>query len=137
MSLLKDISIETIIKLPESSTAKDMMNDVELIELAIGRVKESEEDFQKFRNLAEKWKYETLITSAANEIESNPSYLDIINMGEKVLTYIFQDLKSDHSFWFGALEEITGCNPVKNSHIGFIDLMVNDWLKWGEEHGYV
>lgn len=137
MSLLKDISVETIIKMPESVTANEMINEVELIELVIERVKESEEDFQKFFHLAEKWKEETLITSAVNEIESNPSYLEIINMGEKVLPYIFQDLKSDHAFWFGALEEITGCSPVKSPHIGFIDLMVDDWLIWGEEHGYV
>lgn len=137
MSLLKDISIETIIKMPESATAEDMVGEVELIEFVIERVKDEEEDLQKFHNLAEKWKEETFITSSVNEIESNPSYLEIIKMGRKVLPYIFQDLKSDHAFWFRALEEITGCNPIKYTHRGYVDLMAEDWLKWGEEHGYV
>lgn len=137
MSLLKDISIENIIKMPESATEEDMVREVELIEFVIKRVKDEEEDFIKFYNLAEKWKEETLITSSVNEIESNPSYLDIIKMGKKVLPYIFQDLKSDHAFWFHALEEITGCNPIEYNHRGYIDLMAEDWLKWGEAHGYI
>lgn len=91
----------------------------------------------KFHNLAKKWKEETLLTSSVNEIESNQSYLEIIDMGKKVLPLIFQDLKSDHAFWFHALEEITGCNPIKYAHRGYVDLMAEDWLKWGEEHGYV
>ncbi len=64
---------------------------------------DAEEDFLKFRNLSDKWKEETLLTSSVNEIESNPSYLEIIKMGKKVLPYIFQDLKSDPTFWFSSL----------------------------------
>ncbi len=96
-----------------------------------------DEDFLKFYNLAKKWKEETLIASSVNVIESNPSYLEIIKMERKVLSHIFHDLKSDHAFWFHALEEITGCNPIKYAHRGYVDLMAEDWLKWGEEHKYV
>jgi hypothetical protein len=53
MSLLKDISVEIIIKMSENVTANEMINEVELIELVIERVKESEEDFQKFFHLAD------------------------------------------------------------------------------------
>lgn len=137
MSLLKDISIGNIMKMPESATAKDMIYEVDLIEYVIEITKKEEEYLIKFSNLAEKWKEETFITSSVNVIESNPSYLEIIKMGRKVLPYIFQDLKSDHAFWFHALEEITGCNPIKYAHRGYVDLMAEDWLKWGEEHGYV
>ena len=137
MSLLKDISIENIIKMPENAMAIDMIHEVELIEYVIERIKASEEEYNKFCNLAEKWKEETLFTSSISEIESNPSYLEIINMGKSVLSYIFQDLKSGYAFWFGALENITGCNPVKPSHRGFVELMTEDWLKWGEGHGYI
>jgi hypothetical protein len=68
---------------------------------------------------------------------SNPSYLEIIKMGKNVLPYIFQDLKSEPAFWFSALQDMTGCDPVKHSHRGIIKLMKEDWLKWGKEHGYV
>jgi len=39
MSSLKDISIESIIKMPESATADDIIHEVELIEYIIERVK--------------------------------------------------------------------------------------------------
>ena len=99
-------------------------------------LKVSEEDFLKFHNLAEKWKEETLMTSSMNEIESNQSYLEIIDMGKEALPFIFQDLKSEPTLWFSALEKITGHNPIERSHRGIIKLMIEDWLKWGEEHGY-
>ena len=95
------------------------------------------EDILKFHDLAKKWKEETFIISSINVIESNPSYLEIIDMGEKVLPLIFQDLKTECGFWFSALEEMTGCNPIEESHRGFIKLMKEDWLKWGKEHRYV
>jgi len=137
MSLLKDISIDSIMKMPDSATTDDMTNEVELIEYVIERVKDDEEDFNKFRNLAKKWKEETLIMSSVSKIVSNQSYLEIIKMGKKVLPYIFQDLKSTHVFWFSALEKITGCDPIPQSHWGIAKLMSEDWLKWGEKHGYV
>lgn len=137
MSLLKDISIENIIKMPESATENDITREVALIEFVIERVREGDEDFNRFRYLADKWKEETFVTSSLNIIESNPSYLEIIGMGRKVLPFIFEDLMSKPSFWFSALEKITGCDPIKPSHIGYIKLMTEDWLKWGEEHGYI
>lgn len=107
------------------------------LEDVLDELKVSEEDFLKFHNLAEKWKEETLITSSVNEIQSNRSYLEIINMGKKVLPFIFQDLKSEPAFWFHTLEEITGYNPIEESHRGITKLMTEDWLKWGNEHGYL
>ncbi len=120
MSLIKDLNIETIRKLPESATAKDIINEIELIE-----------DFRKFHNLTDILKEETLLTSSVHEIESKRSYLEIIGMGKKVLPYIFQDLKSEPAaIWFPALETITGYNPIKKDHRGIIKLMAEDWLRW-------
>lgn len=95
------------------------------------------EDFIKFHKLAKIWKEETLLTSSVYEIESNKSYLEIIDMGKKALPLIFQDLKYEHMFWFSALEGITGFDPIERSHRGIVKLMTEDWLKWGEEHGYI
>lgn len=134
MSLLKDISIESIRGLPESATGKNAISEIFLIEKTL---EENEENFHKFQKLANKWKEETLLLSSTEEIESNPSYLEIICMGKSILPYIFQDLKSEPNFWFYALEKITGVNPIRPSHRGIIDLMTEDWLKWGEENGYI
>lgn len=135
MSLLKDIIIETVRRMPENSTYEDITYEI----LDIGSIFKdfSEEDFLKFHNLTKKWKEETLLTSSVNKIESNPSYLEIIGMGKKVLPYIFQDLKYESAFWFSALEKITVCNPIEPHHRGIVKLMTEDWLKWGKEHGYI
>lgn len=139
----------TNLDIPEEEISEDERKEIRMIIEEMKRGKEhrledvldelnvSEEDFQKFQNLAERWKGETFITSAYSEIVSNLSYLEIIKMGKKVLPYIFQDLKSESAFWFSALQDMTGCDPVKPSHSGIIKLMKEDWLKWGEEHGYM
>jgi hypothetical protein len=57
-------------------------------------------------------------------------------MGKSVLPFIFQELKYEPTFWFSALEKITGRNPIERSHRGNIKFMIEDWLKWGEKHGY-
>lgn len=94
-------------------------------------------DLHKFHNLAETWKEETQLSSSISEIERNRSYLEIISMGEKVLVYIFQDLKHKPAHWFPALRAITRINPIKPLHRGNIRLMTEDWLKWGEENDYI
>lgn len=137
MSIVKDIIMETVRRMPENITFEDAAYQILDIGSTFKDLKVPEEDFLKFHNLAEIWKEETLLTSSINEIESNKSYLEIIGMGEKALPLIFQDLKSEPSFWFSALEKITGYNPIDQSHRGIIKLMTEDWLKWGEEHGYV
>lgn len=84
-----------------------------------------------------RWKKDTQLSSSISEIILNQSYLEIIGMGKKVLPYIFQDLEHNDAHWFSALRDITGCSPVKQSHRGNIKLMKEDWLKWGEENGYI
>ncbi len=96
----------------------------------------TEEDLRKFRNLTRRWKEETFLKSSIDEIESNESYLQIINMGKRVLPFIFKDLKSEPKLWFSALEKITGCDPIEHSHKGFVKLMIEDWLRWGDVHGF-
>lgn len=137
MSIVKDVIIETVRRMPENVTYEHAAYEILDIGSVFEDLKVSEEDFIRFHNLTEKWKEETLLTSSVNEIESNKSYLEIIDMGEKALPLIFQDLKSEPKFWFSALEKITGYNPVDKSHRGIIKFMTEDWLKWGEEHGYI
>ncbi len=92
----------------------------------------------RFHTLANKWKEDTMFSSSIDQIESNHSYREIIKMGEIVLPMILADLKSeDASLWFGALEAISGENPVPQNHRGFIAKMTNDWLSWGRTKGLV
>ena len=92
----------------------------------------------RFHTLANKWKEDTMFSSSIDQIESNQSYLEIIKLGQMVLPMILADLKSDDaSLWFGALEAISGENPVPQNHRGFITDMTNDWLSWGRTKGLV
>jgi hypothetical protein len=74
-------------------------------------------------------------------LSSNPtayincdSYRAIIAMGPEVLPFIFKEMKSKVEFWFSALREITGENPVSPDRAGDIYAMNRDWLKWWHEH---
>lgn len=94
-------------------------------------------DLHKFCNLAITWKEETKLSSSIRDIALNQSYLEIIGMGKKALPFIFEDLQIKPTHWFAALRAITGFSPIKRAHRGNIRLMSEDWLKWGEENGYI
>lgn len=136
MSLLKDISIETISKMPESVTAKDMIYEIVFIDKALEKLKD-EENFLKFHNLAKIWKEETKFSSFTNNITQHPAYLEIIGMGKEAIPYILRDLSVEPSHWFVALRTITGISPIKPSHRGNINKMSEDWITWGKENGYI
>ncbi|MGD0288504.1 MAG: hypothetical protein ABSC63_02455 [Candidatus Binataceae bacterium] len=88
-----------------------------------------------FRVLSNKWRNETATSSSKSQILSNPSYLSIIEMGEPVLPFIFEEMADTPDFWFRALQQITTVNPVlPNSSFS---QAVSAWLDWGRKHGYV
>jgi hypothetical protein len=88
----------------------------------------------KFSALERDWKESTQFLSSVSAISMHPSYQRIIGMGEKVLPLIFSSMKQEPDHWFWALHEITGENPVKYEHRGYINEMTNDWLEWGRQH---
>ncbi len=87
----------------------------------------------KFQFLAEKWKDQTRFFSLTRQIAKSDSYQAIIAMGKPVLPLILADLQREPNHWFFALQTISEENPVKESHLGNIKLMTNDWLKWGKK----
>lgn len=133
MSLLKDVSIDIIGKMSKDSTAKDMIYEIIFIDLALEKIK----DFRKFHNLAKVWKEETKLSSFPITITQNPSYLEIIGMGEKAIPFILRDLTTKPNHWFVALRAITGISPIEPSHKGDIIKMSEDWISWGKENGYI
>lgn len=135
-SLFKDVTLETIRRIPEDATAEDMIYEIYYVDRHLEDVKEKE-NFHRFINLAGKWKEETKLSSFTGDIVQHPAYLEIIGMGEKVIPYILRDLASKPSHWFIALRSITGISPIKTSHKGDITKMSEDWVAWGKEHGYI
>ena len=71
--------------------------------------------------------------SVLEKIYSHPSYIKIIEYGEKSIPLLLNRI-GESMFWFEALRRITGDEPDKES-IKSIDIM-NSWKKWGIENGY-
>ena len=74
--------------------------------------------------------------SSVHEIEEHPCYRLVVSMGEIVLPLILEQIKNEPDiWWFSALREITGKNPIKSQHEGVIEEMAHDWLEWAKREG--
>lgn len=85
---------------------------------------------KRFLKLRDIWKDESKFYSDPNAISSNRHYQKIIEMGYEVLPFIIEDLRVTYSFWFAALEKITGINPIRRENLGNIKAMTQDWSNW-------
>ncbi len=92
---------------------------------------------QKFDTLSSTWRYENGVVSSVSEMALDPSYQEIIGMGEVAIPMILEELRESPNHWFAALTAISGQSPVKYDHRGNINEMIKDWLKWGKEEGYI
>lgn len=93
----------------------------------------------RFKSLALTCENESEFSSNSAVVHLS-SYRKIISMGGMVVPLILKELqkpKSSPYYWFAALSEITGENPVPPEHVGRLRLMDEDWLKWGHEKGLI
>lgn len=88
----------------------------------------------QFQELARRWERETAFVSDPAEMYTHPAYQRIIQMGNRALPLIFEQLERRPNHWFWALQEITGANPVEEEHRGRLHEMANDWLEWWRQH---
>lgn len=91
---------------------------------------------QVFNSFADKWKRETSHISSTTTLVAHPSYQSIIAMGRGVLPILFRELQQRPDYWFIALREITGENPIKPEDAGNLEKMSESWLNWAKEKGY-
>lgn len=92
----------------------------------------------KFNRFADAWRKErNSLSSRPEELAMCMSYQKIIGMGQEVVPFILQELRRKPDQWFWALHAITDANPVSRQHQGRFTEMVNAWLKWGEDHGFI
>jgi hypothetical protein len=90
-----------------------------------------------FEKLATQWKNETKFLSSITDKALHPSYQRIIGLGPDAIPIILMELRTKGGHWFWALESITGVNPVLPEHYGDVKNMVQDWLAWGQNKGYL
>jgi hypothetical protein len=92
---------------------------------------------REFRALADQWHEETGLFSSVPQIAMHPAYQRIIGMGRPAIPLILEEMRRQPGQWFWALRAITGELPVPDDHRGRVQLMVQDWLEWGKQKGYI
>lgn len=90
-----------------------------------------------FKALSSWWRRDTRGVSSPSEIVGHEAYRTIINYGDEMLPYIFEDLASNGGAWYFALRQITHSDPVPKVHYGRESLMRADWLRWAKEQRYL
>ena len=102
----------------------------------IGSVFSARDDDIVFAHLVNQWHEERGATSSVSEMVECPSYLKIIEMGQKALPLIVAQIRreaDDPDHWFAALEAITGDDPVPEAAYGDTVKMAEAWLTWAKE----
>jgi hypothetical protein len=93
-------------------------------------------DWLEFQQLKKQWLNErNPITSSVDVLTRSKSYQGIVELGEKAVPFILNELRSESEepdHWFPALAAITGKNPVPPESRGRIQEMAAAWLRWGE-----
>jgi hypothetical protein len=91
----------------------------------------------RFRQLVKAWVKDTAHLSSTARMAKHPAYRAIIGLGAPAVPLLLAELRDRPDFWFAALREITGENPVPPSSAGKIRKMANAWLDWGREKGHL
>lgn len=92
---------------------------------------------RRFRELVRVWKRDTEAESSIARMARHPAYREIIGMGERAVPLLLTELQRKPDFWFAALRELTGQDPVPREAAGKIRQMTRAWLKWGRENGHL
>lgn len=90
-----------------------------------------------FAHLAAQWLKDTEADSTIARMIRHPAYREIIGLGKGVVPLILAELRRRPDFWFAALRELTGIDPVPRESAGKIKEMTRAWLKWGKENGHL
>ncbi len=90
---------------------------------------------QEFHTLAAQWHNETDHLSSMTLKTTHPAYQRIVSMGAAVLPLLLQELQQRPDYWFRALADITGENPVPAG--SKFEQARTIWLEWGRQRGHI
>lgn len=88
-----------------------------------------------FQELVQQWRDETSLLSSMSKKLLHPAYFRIIGLGRQALPLLLRELEDRPTYWFAALEAISGENPVP-LEASFSEA-VDAWLLWGRRNGYI
>ncbi|MBI3268105.1 MAG: hypothetical protein HYZ53_03720 [Planctomycetes bacterium] len=92
---------------------------------------------ERFRELAEAWRQGVGPTSSIAELAMHPAYQRIIGLGPGVVPLLLRELKERPAPWIWALEALTGVDPLGPAEKWTFEEVVQAWLKWGREEGFI
>lgn len=93
---------------------------------------------RRFKRLVSEWKDQRNgYSSDPLELAMCVPYQKIMAMGPEVVPLILRELEQQPDHWFWALNMLTDSNPICPEHAGYFNEMVNDWLQWGRENGFL
>lgn len=84
---------------------------------------------------ADEWRRETAHLSSHSTRRRNAAYIKIVGLGQVAVPILLGELIHRPDFWFSALREITGDDPVHDGIRGKYDEMRNAWLDWANARG--
>ena len=90
---------------------------------------------QTFHRLADEWREATRFDSGSST--DHPAYRAIVALGPDVVPVILNTLAGSPDWWFAALRELTGVDPVPHADRGRLRVMAEHWLAWGRANGLV
>ena len=124
------IGIENLLAKPESLSLNNPQN------ILNKSAEFSPEVVDRFYALASDWEKEVAGLSSTAQMSQHPAYLEIINMGSKIVPLLLSELKRNPLYWLSALSAITGENPIKPEQRGRVKQMASAWIEWGINQGY-
>jgi len=116
---------------PTASTIKRMN------QLVPSQGRKTEDLRAAFFRLAAEWKTGRNPTGTVSRMIAHPAYRAIIRMGPDVIPFVLEELKRDPDEWFYALAKLSGENPVPDASRGRFPQMVEAWVRWGKDNGYL
>ena len=87
-----------------------------------------------FEALARWWREETRFQSSLHAMTEHPAYCAIIALGPEMVPLLLAELERSTDFWFVALHQLTGADPVQPHERGHVEAMRQAWIQWGREH---
>ncbi|MEO8580995.1 MAG: hypothetical protein ABI425_00265 [Patescibacteria group bacterium] len=85
---------------------------------------------ERFNELVDEWKVDTLFESSVDAIINHEAYQEIITLGEQAIPWIIEELEVEIDHWFYALAKITGENPVPEEEWGNMRKNQKTWVEW-------
>ena len=92
-------------------------------------------DAARFAELSRQWDEDTRYSSSAISMVLHPAYQEIMQMKERAVPYILQELQERGGHWFFALQTINRLTLGQPDDS--FEIVRQLWLSWGRNNCYI